>query len=198
MYVIVDLCMGWVTNLIILFGTLCIPTLSSVGPMLGEHWLAATCLKHSVCSMGLMLNDSLCHRLLGKQTGLTPDAPFLDPCLPLDIKDEIQQNGQTLYLRGTGDFDLCRETLQPFMNKTNETQTSLNGIYQPPIHFQNSEFYGFSEFYYCTEDVLRMGGDYNAAKFTKAAKVMWQESQCCEETMRTAGPDSIILVGICL
>uniref|UniRef100_H2QVW4 nucleoside-triphosphate phosphatase n=2 Tax=Homininae TaxID=207598 RepID=H2QVW4_PANTR len=110
------------------------------------------------------------NRLLGKQTGLTPDMPYLDPCLPLDIKDEIQQNGQTIYLRGTGDFDLCRETIQPFMNKTNETQTSLNGVYQPPIHFQNSEFYGFSEFYYCTEDVLRMGGDYNAAKFTKAAK----------------------------
>uniref|UniRef100_M3XWG1 nucleoside-triphosphate phosphatase n=2 Tax=Mustela putorius furo TaxID=9669 RepID=M3XWG1_MUSPF len=108
--------------------------------------------------------------LLGKQTGLAPDTPYLDPCLPLDIKDEIQQNGQTMYLRGTGDFDLCRETIQPFMNKTNETQTSLNGVYQPPIHFQNSEFYGFSEFYYCTEDVLRMGGDYNAATFTKAAK----------------------------
>lgn len=71
------------------------------------------------------------NRLLGKQTGLTPDMPYLDPCLPLDIKDEIQQNGQTIYLRGTGDFDLCRETIQPFMNKTNETQTSLNGIYQP-------------------------------------------------------------------
>ncbi|XP_036884505.1 ectonucleoside triphosphate diphosphohydrolase 4 isoform X2 [Sturnira hondurensis] len=110
------------------------------------------------------------NRLLGKQTGLAPDTPYLDPCLPLDIKDEIQQNGQTLHLRGTGDFDLCRQTLQPFMNKTNETQTSLNGVYQPPIHFQNSEFYGFSEFYYCTEDVLRMGGDYNAAAFTKAAK----------------------------
>ncbi|XP_006140733.1 ectonucleoside triphosphate diphosphohydrolase 4 isoform X1 [Tupaia chinensis] len=110
------------------------------------------------------------NRFLGKQTGLTPEAPYLDPCLPLDIRDEIQQNGQTMYLRGTGDFDLCRETIQPFMNKTNETQTSLNGVYQPPIHFQNSEFYGFSEFYYCTEDVLRMGGDYNAAKFTKAAK----------------------------
>lgn len=57
------------------------------------------------------------------------------------------------------------------MNKTNETQTSLNGVYQPPIHFQNSEFYGFSEFYYCTEDVLRMGGNYDAAAFTRAAKV---------------------------
>lgn len=117
------------------------------------------------------------YRLLGKQTGLTPDTPYLDPCLPLDIKDEIQQNGQTLYLRGTGAFDLCRETIQPFMNKTNETQTSLNGVYQPPIHFQNSEFYGFSEFYYCTEDVLRMGGDYSAAAFTRAAKVTTQETR---------------------
>ncbi|KAM6431574.1 ectonucleoside triphosphate diphosphohydrolase 4 isoform 2-T3 [Liasis olivaceus] len=110
------------------------------------------------------------NRLLGKQTGVTPEIPYLDPCLPLDAEDEIQQNGQTLYLRGTGDFRVCRDVIQPFMNKTNETQTSLNGVYQPPIHFENSEFYGFSEFYYCTEDVLRMGGDYNSAQFLKAAK----------------------------
>ncbi|XP_071435307.1 ectonucleoside triphosphate diphosphohydrolase 4 isoform X2 [Pithys albifrons albifrons] len=118
----------------------------------------------------LFASTVLRNRLLGKQTGLSSDSPFLDPCLPLDAQDEIQQNGQVLHLRGTGDFQLCRELLQPFMNKTNETQTSLNGVYQPPVHFQNSEFYGFSEFYYCTEDVLRMGGDYNAAKFAKAAK----------------------------
>ncbi|KAM9266396.1 ectonucleoside triphosphate diphosphohydrolase 4 isoform 2-T3 [Morus bassanus] len=118
----------------------------------------------------LFTSTVLKNRLLGKQTGMTSDSPYLDPCLPLDAQDEIQQNGQIMYLRGTGDFNLCREIIQPFMNKTNETQTSLNGVYQPAVHFQNSEFYGFSEFYYCTEDVLRMGGDYNAAKFTKAAK----------------------------
>ncbi|XP_068518404.1 ectonucleoside triphosphate diphosphohydrolase 4 isoform X2 [Anas acuta] len=118
----------------------------------------------------LFTSTVLKNRLLGKETGMTSDAPYLDPCLPLDAQDEIHQNGQTMYLRGTGDFNLCREIIQPFMNKTNETQTSLNGVYQPAVHFQNSEFYGFSEFYYCTEDVLRMGGDYNAAKFTKAAK----------------------------
>ncbi|KAM3830925.1 ectonucleoside triphosphate diphosphohydrolase 4 isoform 2-T3 [Vipera latastei] len=109
------------------------------------------------------------NRLLGKRIGLTSETPYLDPCLPLDAEDEVQQDGQILYLRGTGDFHLCRDVIQPFMNKTNETQTSLSGIYQPPIHFENSEFYGFSEFYYCTEDVLRMGGDYNAAQFLKAA-----------------------------
>ncbi|XP_054030785.1 ectonucleoside triphosphate diphosphohydrolase 4 [Dryobates pubescens] len=118
----------------------------------------------------LFASTVLKNRLLGKQTGLTSDSPYLDPCLPLDAEDEIQQSGQVLHLRGTGDFQLCRELLQPFMNKTNETQTSLNGVYQPAVPFHNSEFYGFSEFYYCTEDVLRMGGDYNAAKFTKAAK----------------------------
>ncbi|NXI65378.1 ENTP4 diphosphohydrolase, partial [Anseranas semipalmata] len=118
----------------------------------------------------LFTSTVLKNRLLGKQTGMTSDSPYLDPCLPLDAQDEIHQNGQIMYLRGTGDFNLCREIIQPFMNKTNETQTSLNGVYQPAVHFQNSEFYGFSEFYYCTEDVLRMGGDYNAAKFTKAAK----------------------------
>ncbi|NWR76753.1 ENTP4 diphosphohydrolase, partial [Centropus unirufus] len=118
----------------------------------------------------LFSSTALRNRVLGKQIGMTSDSPYLDPCLPLDAQDEIQQNGQIMYLRGTGDFNLCREIIQPFMNKTNETQTSLNGVYQPTVHFQNSEFYGFSEFYYCTEDVLRMGGDYNAAKFIKAAK----------------------------
>ncbi|XP_067326767.1 ectonucleoside triphosphate diphosphohydrolase 4 isoform X1 [Anolis sagrei] len=118
----------------------------------------------------IFTNTVFRNRLFGKQAGMTSDTPYLDPCLPLDVEDEIQQNGQTMYLRGTGDFHLCQDVIQPFMNKTNETHTSLNGIYQPPVHFENSEFYGFSEFYYCTEDVLRMGGDYNATKFTKAAQ----------------------------
>ncbi|XP_048368889.1 ectonucleoside triphosphate diphosphohydrolase 4 isoform X2 [Sphaerodactylus townsendi] len=119
---------------------------------------------------GIFANMIFRNRLLGKQAGMSPDTPYLDPCLPLDIEEEIQQNGQTMHLRGTGDFNLCREVIQTLMNKTNETQTSLNGVYQPPVHFENSEFYGFSEFYYCTEDVLRMGGEYSAAKFLKAAK----------------------------
>lgn len=110
------------------------------------------------------------NRLLGKKVALTQDVPYLDPCLPLDIPDKIKQGGQTMFLRGTGDFHLCRQIIQPLMNLSNETQTTLNGIYQPPLPYHNSEFYGFSEFYYCTEDVLRMGGDYNAARYLRAAK----------------------------
>ncbi|XP_055518124.1 ectonucleoside triphosphate diphosphohydrolase 4 isoform X2 [Leucoraja erinacea] len=118
----------------------------------------------------IVYKTTLTNRLLGQKTGTSEDIPYLDPCLPVDIKDEIHRDGQTVYLRGLGDFDWCREVIFPLLNKTNETSTSISGIYQPPLDYRNSEFYGFSEFFYCTEDVLRMGGGYKVAKFTKAAK----------------------------
>ncbi|RMB90972.1 hypothetical protein DUI87_32570 [Hirundo rustica rustica] len=121
--------------------------------------------EQSLLASGLLRN-----RLLGRQSGLSPEFPFLDPCLPRDARDELQHAGLTLHLRGTGDFQRCRELLQPLLNRTNETRSSLNGVFQPPVQFQSSEFYGFSEFYYCTEDVLRMGGEYSAARFARAAQ----------------------------
>ncbi|CAN8205938.1 unnamed protein product [Coccothraustes coccothraustes] len=105
-----------------------------------------------------------------RQAGLSPQAPLPDPCLPRDAPDELRLRGLRLHLRGTGDFQLCRERLRPLLNRTNGTGSSLNGVRQPPVHLQSSEFYGFSEFYYCTEDVLRMGGDYSAARFARAAQ----------------------------
>ncbi|XP_005922704.1 ectonucleoside triphosphate diphosphohydrolase 4 isoform X1 [Haplochromis burtoni] len=118
----------------------------------------------------LIRNTAARNRLLDQHIGETVESPLLDPCLPTDLQDEIGPPTQHLYLRGTGDFDQCRQILQPFLNHTNDTQTSLNGVYQPAIDYSNSQFYGFSEFYYCMEDVLRMGGDYNASKYAKAAK----------------------------
>ncbi|NXO15302.1 ENTP4 diphosphohydrolase, partial [Oriolus oriolus] len=118
----------------------------------------------------LFSSTLLRNRLLGEQSGLSPDSPFPDPCLPLDARDELRRRGLTLHLRGSGDFHLCRELLRPLLNRTNGTRSSLNGVFQPPVRFRDSEFYGFSEFYYCTEDVLRMGGDYSAARFARAAQ----------------------------
>ncbi|KAJ7994195.1 hypothetical protein DPEC_G00263390 [Dallia pectoralis] len=110
------------------------------------------------------------NRLLGQHVGETAESPLLDPCLPTDLQDEVLAVPQKVHLRGTGDFDLCRRLLQPFLNHTNDTHSSLNGVYQPPIDYPNSQFYGFSEFYYCTEDVLRMGGDFNSSKYASSAK----------------------------
>lgn len=44
--------------------------------------------------------------------------------------------------------------------------------FQAPINFSNSEFYGFSEFFYCSEDVLRLGGQYHSQRFSRAAAVI--------------------------
>ncbi|XP_030820154.1 ectonucleoside triphosphate diphosphohydrolase 4 [Camarhynchus parvulus] len=114
-----------------------------------------------------LLSSSL---LSSRQAGQSPQAPLPDLCLPRDAQDELQHRAELSQLRGTGDFQLCRERLRPLLNRTNGTGSSLNGVFQPPVQLQSSEFYGFSEFYYCTEDVLRMGGDYSAARFAKAAQ----------------------------
>uniref|UniRef100_A0A8C7UMP3 nucleoside-triphosphate phosphatase n=1 Tax=Oncorhynchus mykiss TaxID=8022 RepID=A0A8C7UMP3_ONCMY len=118
----------------------------------------------------IVMNTLTKNKLLGQHVGETGESPLLDPCLPSDLQDEVGPATQKLHLLGTGDFDHCRQLLQPFLNHTNETHCSLNGIYQPPIDYPNSQFYGFSEFYYCTEDVLRMGGDFNSSKYASAAK----------------------------
>uniref|UniRef100_A0A665UG83 Ectonucleoside triphosphate diphosphohydrolase 7-like n=1 Tax=Echeneis naucrates TaxID=173247 RepID=A0A665UG83_ECHNA len=90
------------------------------------------------------------NRFLTTQTGLSENKPYLDPCLPLGLSDTVVRGNHTLYLRGQGDWTRWARLA--------------------PINFSNSEFYGFSEFYYCMEDVLRIGGQYDSEKYSRAAK----------------------------
>lgn len=89
----------------------------------------------------------------------------------------------------------CQDVVRPFLGLHNGTM-SPGGVYQvapaqrtqthifkwlnlpapfclsqAPINFTNSEFYGFSELFYCTEDVLRLGGPYDSHKYSRAAAV---------------------------
>ncbi|XP_075904855.1 ectonucleoside triphosphate diphosphohydrolase 7-like [Nelusetta ayraudi] len=116
-----------------------------------------------------LLNDTLAkNRFLTAQTGLSEDKPYLDPCLPPDMSDLVVRGNDTLHLRGRGDWAQCLEQVRPFLGLHNGTM-SPGGVYQAPINFTNSEFYGFSELFYCTEDVLRLGGQYNSRKYSRAA-----------------------------
>ncbi|OBS72813.1 hypothetical protein A6R68_12620 [Neotoma lepida] len=46
----------------------------------------------------LVLNETLHkNRLLGQKTGLSPDNPFLDPCLPVGLTDVVERNSQVLH-----------------------------------------------------------------------------------------------------
>ncbi|XP_018606507.2 ectonucleoside triphosphate diphosphohydrolase 7-like [Scleropages formosus] len=116
-----------------------------------------------------VVNSTLARNgVMGDQTGMTPSAPYLDACLPAGLSDTIKRNRQEVFLRGQGDWHRCQEAVKPLLGTPNNT-TSLKGAYQAPIDYHNSEFYGFSEFYYCTEDVLRISGQYSSTHFAKAA-----------------------------
>uniref|UniRef100_A0A672GEX0 nucleoside-triphosphate phosphatase n=1 Tax=Salarias fasciatus TaxID=181472 RepID=A0A672GEX0_SALFA len=117
-----------------------------------------------------ILNNTFAkNRFLTTQTGLSEDKPYLDPCLPPGLSDAVARDNRTLYLRGQGDWARCQEAVRPFLGLHNGTM-SPGGVYQAPINFSNSEFYGFSEFYYCMEDVLRIGGQYHSGRYSQAAR----------------------------
>ncbi|XP_075994542.1 ectonucleoside triphosphate diphosphohydrolase 7-like isoform X2 [Genypterus blacodes] len=108
------------------------------------------------------------NRLLTAQMGMSEDKPYLDPCLPPALSDTVVRDNRTVHLRGEGDWARCQEAVRPFLGLHNGTM-SPQGVYQAPINFSNSEFYGFSEFFYCMEDVLRIGGQYDSQKYSRAA-----------------------------
>ncbi|XP_063163051.1 ectonucleoside triphosphate diphosphohydrolase 7 isoform X2 [Candoia aspera] len=119
----------------------------------------------------LMMNQTIAHnRLHSVQMGMNPEVPVLDPCLPMGLEDVVDKGGQAIHVRGQGDWQSCAEQLHPLLAGDNSSRKSLSNAYQAPIDFTNSEFYGFSEFYYCTDDVLRLGGAYQSSTFTRAAQ----------------------------
>ncbi|XP_046851292.1 ectonucleoside triphosphate diphosphohydrolase 4-like [Xenia sp. Carnegie-2017] len=97
----------------------------------------------------------------------------LDPCLPSDIRIKGSHKGVNYRMKGLGNFDVCRNQLTPLLNNSEPCENppcSLNGVYQPQISFNSTDFYGFSEFWYSVNDVLRLPGVYDARKFDAASK----------------------------
>ena len=112
-----------------------------------------------------------------------------DPCLCIDSSETVNisrrtknNNGSTVFkylLKGTGDFELCRLKLSKLLDPISESSRDctsvrnsscpLTQLSQTEAPFDSSEFYGFSEFWYTMEDMLRQGGPYNYNKFQKAA-----------------------------
>uniref|UniRef100_A0A8C6X331 nucleoside-triphosphate phosphatase n=1 Tax=Naja naja TaxID=35670 RepID=A0A8C6X331_NAJNA len=119
----------------------------------------------------LVLNRTIAHnRLHSVQIGMNPEVPVLDPCLPVGLEEVVDKGRQTMHVRGQGDWRSCAEQLRPLLAGDNSSGSSLSNSYQASIDFANSEFFGFSEFYYCTDDVLRLGGPYQSSTFTRAAQ----------------------------
>lgn len=102
--------------------------------------------------------------------------PIKDPCLSADgdytFKTELYH--LPVHFQGTGNFSICVQNLIPFFhpnpNVPQDLSYSINGSYQPQINFYNSEFYGFSEFFYSGYDILGLKGHYGSKTFSEAAK----------------------------
>ena len=104
---------------------------------------------------------------------------YLDPCLPTDLRIKGTHEGMKYRLKGTGDFQSCRNKLLPLLNRSEPCHSppcSFNGVHQPRVSFNTTAFYGFSEFWYSVNDVLRLKGVYNAQTFDKASKVKFIEA----------------------
>jgi len=132
--------------------------------------------------------------------GIDPEHHILDPCLPLNLKQNISihfdvknlinaQEAKSIfkdeadrimvYAIGTGDWDKCYETMSQFVKSSEPYFLSCSsddpgcpnaGIKMPPIPLEHTDFYGFSEFWYTTEDIVHMGGLYSYDNFANASR----------------------------
>lgn len=97
-----------------------------------------------------------------------------DACLPPGLFFEKQdEEGHTHFFRGTGDYLACREAVLPLLNLSASCEQelcSMNGVHQPTISYHNTEFYGFSEFWYTMQDIYRKGGLYDQEDFQNEAQ----------------------------
>ncbi|CAF0933686.1 unnamed protein product [Adineta ricciae] len=93
-------------------------------------------------------------------------------CLPRGYSANYTRDNKTITMIGEGDFTSCAKHLVTLLNLNatcKRKPCSLNGIYQPTINYDSQDFYGFSEFWYTMEDILKMGGPYGRLSFLNAS-----------------------------
>ena len=91
-----------------------------------------------------------------------------DPCLPVGLstttKGDVllpgskEVNGQTPYLNGTGQFDVCLTKTLPLLEKDHICEDEpclLNGVHVPAIDFDVNHFIGVSEYWHTTHEIFQ-------------------------------------------
>ena len=116
----------------------------------------------------IALRSGRLRRHLSAPASVPPVA--LDPCLPAGLTVRSAATGQRLV--GRGNLRTCLKSVLPLLNISAPCPLqpcSLAGRHQPQVDFVRQEFYGFSEYWYTTAQVLHMGGHYDYHKFYRAA-----------------------------
>ena len=104
-----------------------------------------------------------------------------------NTRDSDSIKEAVFYTVGIGDWEECFNTMKSFTlqsepyfkacgdeagESTQEGHCADNGVNLPSVlHLNETEFYGFSEFWYTMEDILGLGGVYQETEFKDAAQV---------------------------
>ena len=128
--------------------------------------------------------------------GETEDSPIEDPCLPVGFEEKLTvhfdienlvnpeakkvlNEDQVVHLSGLGDWDKCYNAMAKFIESREPYYESCqgkpgcpnSGMKMPPLPLNHVDFFGFSEFWYSSEDVVDMGGPYHYNKFSEVSRV---------------------------
>ena len=115
-------------------------------------------------------------------TTVTGSPVIYDPCLNRGSKWRNQmRKGQNetveVESEGAGNFEVCKKKLDALLDPSierdkhcavNESTCPLTALSTTRVAFEDTEFYGFSEFFFSLDDVLRMGGKYDYHKVKEA------------------------------
>lgn len=100
-------------------------------------------------------------------------------CMPRGYTTNYTRNNQTIHVTGEGDFLNCAKQLVNLLNlnaSCPKKPCSFNGVYQPEINYKSQDFYGFSEFWYTMQDILKIGGPYARLSFLNASTTYCNEN----------------------
>ncbi|KAL5966027.1 Ectonucleoside triphosphate diphosphohydrolase 4, partial [Taenia solium] len=124
---------------------------------------------------------------------------FLDPCLQPGLEDTLNprdlslsrtllitgnSSSHTVTFLGIGDLSLCIAYQKALLQKHKPCRLdpcSMNGIHQPPVDFEGTQFYAMSEYWYTSSDIgTGLSRPYKFAAFNASASVIcetpWHQS----------------------
>ncbi|ODV61560.1 apyrase ASCRUDRAFT_75552 [Ascoidea rubescens DSM 1968] len=107
-----------------------------------------------------------------------------DPCLQKGLNFDFysSMDKKTHKIRGIGDYEMCIRIQYPLLLKNLpciDEPCLFNGVHVPEINYEKDKFIGISEYWYNTNDIFQMGGQYNFLKFNEKVK------EFCETDWKT-------------
>ncbi|KAJ2329048.1 Golgi apyrase [Coemansia sp. RSA 2702] len=114
-------------------------------------------------------------QLVGAAPAANGTAVLDDPCLAPELV--LPTGDGRAVLRGRGNFAACVASTAPLLNKTACALEPclLGGRHAPRIDFSALRFVGVSEYWYASNDHLRLGGAWDAARFEQRAAAFCAE-----------------------